>query len=44
MDIVAENGTSIAIPAQTTYLDRDMWSPATLHQLPKAASKAAAKD
>jgi MscS family membrane protein len=44
MDIVAENGTSIAIPAQTTYLDRDMWSPATMHQLPKAASKAAAKD
>jgi len=44
MDIVAANGTSIAIPAQTTYLDRDAWNPATLRQLPRAASKAAAKD
>jgi hypothetical protein len=38
------NGMSIAMPAETTFFDRDIWSPATLHQLPKAASKGAAKD
>ncbi|HEY7306766.1 MAG TPA: mechanosensitive ion channel domain-containing protein [Bryobacteraceae bacterium] len=44
MDIVAANGTSIAIPAQTTYFDRDSWNRAALEQLPQAAARAAAKD
>jgi MscS family membrane protein len=44
MDIIAANGTSIAIPAQTTYFDRDIWSRADREQLPEAAFRAAAKD
>lgn len=44
MDIIAANGTSIAIPAQTTYFDQDRWSRAA--QFPEAAVSraAAAKD
>ncbi|HWF67092.1 MAG TPA: mechanosensitive ion channel family protein, partial [Acidobacteriaceae bacterium] len=36
MDIIAANGTSIAIPAQTTYFDQDRWSPSLLEQPPQA--------
>jgi len=44
MDIVAANGTSIALPSQTTYLDRKSWSGMVQAQLPEPASRAAAKD
>ena len=44
MDIVAANGTSIALPSQTTYLDRTSWSGMAQAQLPEPASRAAAKD
>lgn len=44
MDIVVANGTSIALPAQTTYFDRDSWSRAASAQLREAVSGAAAED
>jgi len=44
MDIIAANGTSIAIPAQTTYFDQDRWSPSLLEQPPQAVSRTAGKD
>lgn len=43
MDIVAANGTNIALPSQVTYFDREHWSGAVQAQLPEA-SRAAAKD
>jgi MscS family membrane protein len=44
MDIVAANGTSIALPSQTTYLDRKSWSGTAQAQFPEPASRTAAKD
>jgi MscS family membrane protein len=35
MDIIAANGTGIALPSQLTYLDRDEWSrSSTMHPVP----------
>jgi MscS family membrane protein len=45
MDIIAASGTSLALPSQITYLDRDEWSREDkAHFIPAPAPRAIAAD